>query len=530
MIRLRPFRRTSLRALGLTAALAGAVLLTAAQRTGYGQAAVRHGTRAVTPAAVNAVDAGFDPVAWSPERVPAIVRGRAAAADGPDHASGEVLVKFADAPSAALAAQRLIAAGARSVQDRGAHADFDVIGLDAGADALAVARALAARPDVAYAQPAYGRRPLFVPDDPYFAQQWNLAILNMTQAWDINPGAGDTVIAAVIDTGVAFFDGHIDYEVPAFAFAGGLEYPALGALRLRFAAAPDLAGPERFVAPRDFVWDDEFAVDLDGHGTHIAGAIGQLTDNGIGAASMAFNVRIMPLKVLPGVWDLLFGAIDECCDGTDADVAEAIRYAVEHGARVINLSLGGEDPSPAIDDAVRHAVERGAFVAMAAGNEFLSGNLPSYPAASAGAIDGAMVVGAVDRTLARAGYSSTGAHVEIAAPGGYVARGGAYDGGLVLQQTLSRAATRTFLLPPELYGPPRFDEMVVSGRQGTSFAAPHVAGLAALLMTQGISDPAVIEAAIKYFAVDLGASGRDDEFGHGLINPHATLRGFGLAR
>ena len=100
----------------------------------------------------------------------------------------------------------------------------------------------------------------------------------------------------------------------------------------------------------------------------------------------------------------------------------------------------------------------------------------------------------------------------------------------MLQQTLNRRASLTFLLPPFLYGPPRFDELVVAGRQGTSSAAPHVAGLAALLMTQGITDPAVIEAAIKYFAVDLGPAGRDDEFGHGLINPHATLRGFGLTR
>ena len=492
-------------ALGLLALLAGALLI-GSGRTGFGQAAVGPGTRAVTPAAVAAADAGFDPLLRSAVREMSIARSGVSATARSRYVAGEVIVKFA-----------------RS-------ADFDVLEIDPAADPEVVARALAARPDVEYAQPSYLRQALFVPDDPYFAEQWNLAVLNMTQAWDINRGAGDTVIAAVIDTGVAFFDGYIEYEAGAFTVDDVWEYPALGALRIPFAAAPDLAGPDRFAAPWDFIWDDEFPVDLHGHGTHVAGAVGQLTDNGVGAASMAFNVRIMPLKVVAGEWDLIFGAIDECCGGSDADVASALRYAVDNGARVINLSLGGEDESPAIDDAVRDAVGRGAFVAIAAGNEFLDGNAPSHPAVSAAAVDGAMAVGAVDRALRRAEYSNTGDYVEIAAPGGYVARDGSYDGGRVLQQTLNRRASLTFLLPPSLYGPPRFDELVIAGRQGTSSAAPHVAGLAALLMTQGITDPAVIEAAIKYFAVDLGPAGRDDEFGHGLINPHATLRGFGLTR
>ena len=78
------------------------------------------------------------------------------------------------------------------------------------------------------------------------------------------------------------------------------------------------------------MWGDEFPVDLHGHGTHVAGTVGQRTDNGVGAASMAFNVRIMPLKVVAGEWDLIFGAVDECCGGSDADVADALRYAVDN--------------------------------------------------------------------------------------------------------------------------------------------------------------------------------------------------------
>ena len=517
--------------LAVLAGLAGVVLL-GSHEVGLGQTAAPAGTRVVAPGGVTAVDAGFDPSVLRSRRTPAIARADAPAAGNPRYLSGEVIVKFAPGAAPERSAGQLRALGVQAAAARPGHAGFDLLELDAAADPEAVAQALAARPDVEYAQPSYLRRPLFVPNDPYFNQQWNLAILNMTQAWDINRGAGDTVIAAVIDTGVALFDGHIEFEAAAFTIDDVLEYPALGALRIPFAAAPDLAGPDRFAAPYDFIWDDDIPVDLEGHGTHVAGTIGQLTDNGIGVASMAFNVRIMPLKVIANEWDLIFGAVDndECCGGSDADIADAIRYAVDNGARVINLSLGGEDESPVIDDAIRHAVERGAFVAISAGNEFEDGNPPGYPAASAAAIDGAMTVGAVDQALRRAAYSNTGSYVEIAAPGGYRSRDGTYDGGAVLQQRISRRAALTFLLPPALFGPPRFDELVIAGSQGTSFAAPHVAGLAALLMTQGITDPAVIEAAIKYFAVDLGPAGRDDEFGYGLINPHATLRGFGLTR
>ena len=520
-----------LRVLAVLAALSGALMI-GTREVGHGQTPASNGRRVVEAGGVTAVDAGFDPSVPGSRRTPAIARADAPAAVNPRYLSGEVIVKFAPGAAPERSAGQLRALGVREAARRPNHAGFDLLELDPGADPEAVAQALAARPDVEYAQPSYLRRPLFVPNDPYFNQQWNLAILNMTQAWDINPGAGDTVIAAVIDTGVALFDGHIEFEASAFTIDDVLEYPALGALRIPFAAAPDLAGPDRFAAPWDFIWADDIPVDLEGHGTHVAGTIGQLTDNGIGAASMAFNVRIMPLKVIANEWDLIFGAIDndECCGGSDADIADAIRYAVDNGARVINLSLGGEDESPVVDDAIRRAVERGAFVAVAAGNEFEDGNPRGYPAASAAAIDGAMTVGAVDQALRRAAYSSTGDYVEIAAPGGYRARDGSYDGGAVLQQTISGRAGLTFLLPPAFYGPPRFDELVIAGRQGTSMAAPHVAGLAALLMTQGITDPAVIEAAIKYFAVDLGPAGRDDEFGYGLINPHATLRGFGLTR
>ena len=509
------------------AALAGCLLL-GSGRAGLGQAPWRPGARVVAPAAVRAVDGGYDPAVRRRPRGFEIAREPDGAAARPRYVPGEVVVKFRPKAAAASAAPHLRQLGvAASTHSR--FAGVDVLALEPHADPEAVARALAARPDVEYAQASYLRQPLFVPNDPYFAQQWNLAILDMARAWDINAGASDAVVVAVIDTGVAFTDLDVDFEARAFR-VGETRYPALGAITLPFAAAPDLAGPGRFVAPFDFVWGDEYPLDFDGHGTHVAGTVGQLTDNGIGVAGVAFNVRIMPLKVISGPWDLIFGAVDVCCGAADRAVAEAVRYAVQHGARVINLSLGGPSPSPVILDALRHAVDRGAFVAVAAGNEFGFGNVPIHPAASSAEIAGVMAVGAVNQGLARASYSSVGRYVEIAAPGGDLDPPGRHDPSAVLQETLDYRAISTFLLPPEQYGAPRFDVLRITGLQGTSMAAPHVAGMAALLMTQGISDPAAIEAAIKYFAVDLGPPGRDAEFGYGLLDPPATLRGFGLTR
>jgi len=437
---------------------------------------------------------------------------------------GSIIVKFKeDATRGGISAATAQVAGA--LADRSSWADFDIMAIPSDADPESAAAAMRQRADVEYAQPRYLNHAMARPNDTLYANQWNFPAIDMERAWDIQPGASSSIIVAVLDTGMAFQTATLRYNsrVPYRLTPFGPLNPPLGIVSVPFAAAPELgpSGSPRFVSPRDFIWNDDMPVDLDGHGTHVAGTIGQLTNNNNGTAGMAYNVRLMPVKVIQGVWDDIFGSP---FGGTDDVVARGVRYAADNGANVINLSLGRENGGPAtvVTDAMRYAVSRGCFVVVASGNSRLDGNEQNRLAVAAPQIDGMVAVGAVGRTLDLAAYSTTAPYVELSAPGGDQRRGGTAAG--ILQQTLDLDQIEDYTRPP------RADSFAYEFFQGTSMATPHVSGFAALLMQQGITNPAAIEAAMKQFSTDKGVAGRDDSYGFGLINPRATLRGLGLAR
>jgi serine protease len=341
--------------------------------------------------------------------------------------------------------------------------EWDVeIRVEAGTEAE-VLKQLRARPDVIWAEPVIRYQKLWIPDDPDFGKQWHLKAAGAEKAWDATRGEGVTV--AVIDTGI---------------------YPV------------DDLDPGRLVKGWNFVGNNDDARDDHAHGTHVAGTIAQSTGNGKGVAGMAPRARLMPIKVLSAAGS-----------GTSHDIAEGIRWAVDHGARVLNLSLGGGGRSLAMESAVAYARRRGAVVVCAAGNSGSRG--VSYPAA----YRAAFAVSAVGPQGRLAPYSSYGPQVAIAAPGGDKSQG---EEAGVLQQTLAEGST---------------DESAFRWFQGTSMATPHVAGAAALVMSVGVTAPGAVEDLLRSTAKEPPA--KDPErYGAGLLDAAAAVRkatlGWGLWR
>lgn len=307
--------------------------------------------------------------------------------------------------------------------------------------------------DVVFAEPVTRVSALWVPNDPDFAKQWHLRAAGATQAWDATRGQGVTV--AVIDTGV---------------------YPV------------DDLDASRIVSGYNFVANSADARDDHGHGTHVAGTIAQSTGNGKGVAGMAPLARVMPIKVLSA-----FGG------GTSMAISDGIRWAVDHGARVLNLSLGGGGRSLAMEGAVAYARRKGAVVVCAAGNSGSRG--VSFPAA----YPGAFAVSAVGPKALPAPYTSFGPEVALAAPGGDKTLG---EEGGVLQETLAEGSTSQF---------------AYRWFQGTSMATPHVAGAAALVESLGVTNPGAVERVLTGTAREPAV--RDAEkFGAGLLDAGAAVR------
>ncbi len=238
----------------------------------------------------------------------------------------------------------------------------------------------------------------------------------------------------------------------------------------------------KFVKGYDFVNDRETATDDNGHGTHVAGTIAQSTNNNYGVAGIAYEANLMPLKVLSS-----YGG------GTVADIAEAIKFAADNGADVINMSLGGGGESQLMKQAIEYAHKKGVAIIAAAGNENANG--ASYPARYPYVIG----VSAVGPDGEKAPYSNFGAGVDISAPGGS-------EAGSILQETIDENGQGVFL-----------------GLQGTSMAAPHVAGVAALIKASGIKEPDEILKVLKQSARVIQDDGLN-YYGAGHLNAEAAVK------
>lgn len=301
-------------------------------------------------------------------------------------------------------------------------------------------QALRQNPNVEYVEPNFITKTQYIPDDPYYAFQWGPQVIHAESAWDkIDPAKLANVTIAILDSGINY--NHEDLK-------------------------------SSIVRGYDIVNNDNNVNDVMGHGTHVAGIAAAVTNDGTGIAGIAGGCNIMPVKVL-----------DDDGNGNDADIIKGIKYATDHGAQVINLSLGGPDSSNAIQEAVNYATNHGVSVVTAAGNE-------NGPIDTPGNCRGVITVGAIERNGTRASYSNFGPKLDVVAPGSDILS--TYIG----------------------TGPSGYTYF-----SGTSMAAPFVSGVVALIKAANPNlSPSEVTDIIHRSATDLGQHGFSNYYGYGLVN------------
>ncbi len=372
--------------------------------------------------------------------------------------------------------------------------------LDPLADAEKVAQAYLADASVKSAEPDRIANVSLVPNDTFYpTNQWAMPLINAPAAWNIATGAGVTI--AIIDTGV--FSTHPDLAGNLWVNAGevvnGLD--------------DDFNGYIDDVNGWDFAFNDNNPDDVFGHGTHVAGIAAAAGNNALGVAGMAFGARYMPIK-----------GLNNGGGGTTTDLSNAMLYAINNGADVINNSWGGTSvgctgggPTPSVfDSLVDTAHNLGIIVVNSAGNA----NDEAYKYYPANTENG-MTVSATTPSDVRASYSNFGVKVDVAAPGG--------DGLGIVSDILSTAPPTSVIAAPSLFGGLGERYFAIAG---TSMAAPHVSGLAALMIQHRPTwTVEQIRSAIRRVGFDISTPGFDTDGGYGRIRPNLSLNvtSFGAA-
>lgn len=306
---------------------------------------------------------------------------------------------------------------------------------------------------------------LQVPNDPDYSKQWHLGAAHFPEAWAYSRGKG--VIVGVIDSGV------------------DPNHPDLKDHLLPMVDEPTAMGDKDVLNGTDYAGKDGH-----GHGTHVCGLVGAIANNGIGVSGGAPDVTILPVKVT-----------NANGDAGDAAITRGITDAVDKGAQVINLSIGGPEPSPILLEALNYAFAKGVAVVIAAGND---GRAVNYPAA----YDGVISVGSVTQAGEVAAYSSHGSRLVICAPGG----GG--PGGAEGPQIYSTTPTYDCNITLFERKPKNYAYLA-----GTSMAAPLVTAAAALILAQekGLQ-PAQVRTRLAATADNNGSAPFDENYGYGTLN------------